>query len=51
MKVKITFVLNSQGDTDELILDGTLEEIQEKALAENLRRGAVDAWSTVLEED
>lgn len=50
MKVRIHFILKG-GDEDSIILSGSVEEIQESAKREMKRRGGVDCWSEILEED
>lgn len=49
MKVRINFTVNDNEDS--IILEGTLEEIQERAAIELEKRGGVDPWADVLEEE
>ena len=49
MTVKLFFEL-VDGETDELVVSGSLEEIQSRAIIEKENRGALDAWSQVIEE-
>lgn len=49
MKIKLNFELQD-GSYDSLIIEGTIEEIRERAIEERNKRGAKDAWSEVLEE-
>lgn len=49
MKFKIYFTLPN-GEPDEVVLTGTIEEISEKAKAEIAKRNATDPWSEMIEE-
>jgi len=49
MKVNLFFEL-AGGEIDSLTISGSLEEIQRIAIYEKEKRGAIDAWSEVVEE-